>query len=213
MHAAGEESLDGVDGYVPFSLVLSVATSALTAPLSTVLTTSSRPSSTAGAQPSQVQEVASGSAAVGDALAVAGALEPLARHCLASDHPWGVRLEALRSVKALLACAAEYGERGQGVQAAAGELLERIVLSADDRLSQVMSGPIQSVHSPPVHPSLCAVAVLNIELQYLLLVFTVFKVLEGPNCKGNELKTSNCKRHNKPRKIIVQHRDICQCNS
>jgi hypothetical protein len=51
-------------------------------------------------------------------------------------------------------------------------------------------------------------------VQYLLLVFTIFEILEGPINGGNELETSNCKdRHNKLLKNIVQHRDICLCNN
>jgi hypothetical protein len=51
-------------------------------------------------------------------------------------------------------------------------------------------------------------------VQYLLLVFTIFEVLEGPMHGGNELETSNCNsRHNEPCKNMVQQRDICWCNN
>jgi hypothetical protein len=50
-------------------------------------------------------------------------------------------------------------------------------------------------------------------VQYLLLVFTIFEVLEGPIHGGDELELPNCnKRHHEPCKNIVQHRDICCCN-
>jgi hypothetical protein len=56
--------------------------------------------------------------------------------------------------------------------------------------------------------------VLNHSAIYLLLVFTIFEVLEGPIREGNELETSNCNlRHNEPCKNITQHRDMCWCNS
>jgi hypothetical protein len=46
-------------------------------------------------------------------------------------------------------------------------------------------------------------------VQLLLLVFTIFEVLEGPIHGGNELETSNCNsRHNEPCKNIIQHRDM-----
>jgi hypothetical protein len=51
-------------------------------------------------------------------------------------------------------------------------------------------------------------------LQYLVLVFTNFKVLEGPIHGGNELEMSNCNlRRNEPFKNIIQHRDMCWCNN
>jgi hypothetical protein len=50
-------------------------------------------------------------------------------------------------------------------------------------------------------------------VQYLLLVFTIFEVLEGPIHEGIELETSNCNsRHNEPCKNIIQHRDMCWRN-
>jgi hypothetical protein len=50
-------------------------------------------------------------------------------------------------------------------------------------------------------------------VQYLLLVFTIFEVLEGPIHGVNELELPNCiKRRHEPPKNIVQHRDICCCN-
>jgi hypothetical protein len=51
-------------------------------------------------------------------------------------------------------------------------------------------------------------------VQFLLLVFTVFEVLEGPIHGGNELETSNCNsRHNEPCNNIIQHRGMCWCNN
>jgi hypothetical protein len=50
-------------------------------------------------------------------------------------------------------------------------------------------------------------------VQYLLLVFIIFEVLEGPIHGGNELETSNCnERHTEPCKNIIQHRDMCWYN-
>jgi hypothetical protein len=44
---------------------------------------------------------------------------------------------------------------------------------------------------------------------YLLLVFTIFEVLEGPIHGGNELETSNCnERHNEPCKTSFST-EIC----
>jgi hypothetical protein len=138
---AGTDNDGAVDGHLPFSAVLAVATSALTAPLpATRVMGTPMPLLTVGSQAS-TQAIATPhpSTAAADASAVAGALQPLAWHCMAAGQPWGVRLEALRSVKALLECATAYGELGLRVQAAAVELLQRLVLSADDRLTQARS--------------------------------------------------------------------------
>jgi hypothetical protein len=51
-------------------------------------------------------------------------------------------------------------------------------------------------------------------VQFVLLDFTVFEVLEDPLYEYNKLETSNCNsRHNEPRKNIVQQRDISWCNN
>jgi hypothetical protein len=50
-------------------------------------------------------------------------------------------------------------------------------------------------------------------VQYLLPVFTLFEVLEGPIHGGIELGTSNCNyRHEEQCKNIIQLRDICWRN-
>jgi hypothetical protein len=51
-------------------------------------------------------------------------------------------------------------------------------------------------------------------MQYLLLVFTIFEVVEGLIYGGNELETTELQlKHNKPCKNIIQHRDMCWCNN
>jgi hypothetical protein len=82
-------------------------------------------------------------------------------------------------------------------------------------LHAVRSTRRRNALQPPVHIIVCRTlctpsgAKYLTMVQLLLLVFTIFEVLEGPIHGGNELETSNCNsRHNEPCKNIIQHRDM-----